>query len=418
MTGTHNPELSVSTQLPDLTETAPDHRSGASTQAVHAGRRANAYHSLIEPLVQTATYTFEDTADLRKFMEYRLWGPVEGRTEYGRYGNPTIAAVEARLAALEGAGDAVLFASGMAAITTTLMALLSSGDHVVLTDDCYRRTRQFCQTYLARWGIACTVVETGDYAALENAIRPETRLLISESPTNPYLRVLDLETFVKIARQKRVKTLIDATFATPFNLRPLEWGVDLVVHSATKYLGGHNDLLAGSVAGDTYEIAPIRETLGVIGGVSDPHNAALLLRGLKTLGLRIERQNRNGQAVAEFLESHPAVERVWYPGLASHPDHHLAAQQMEGYGGVVSFAVRGDLEATARVVDSLRIPLIATSLGGAESLVSQPALMSYFDLSSEERLAIGIRDNLIRLALGIEDTADLLADLDQALKGN
>jgi cystathionine gamma-synthase len=416
MTGTHNPELSFSTQLPDLAETGKEPEAGACTQSVHAGRRANSYHSLIEPLVQTATYTFKDTADLRRFMEYRLWGPVEGRTEYGRYGNPTIAAVEARLAALEGAGDAVLFASGMAAITTTLMALLSSGDHLVLTDDCYRRTRQFCQVYLARWGIACTIVETGDYSALEKAIRPETKLLISESPTNPYLRVLDLKTFVKIARQNHVKTLVDATFATPFNQRPLEWGVDLVVHSATKYLGGHNDLLAGSLAGDAYEIAPVRETLGVIGGVSDPHNAALLLRGLKTLGLRIERQNRNGQAVAEFLESHPAVERVWYPGLASHPDHQLAVGQMKGYGGVVSFTVRGDLEATARVVDSLRIPLIATSLGGAESLVSQPALMSYFDLSSEERQAIGIRDNLIRLALGIEDTADLLADLDQALK--
>lgn len=416
MTGTRNPDLSLSTQLPELNETAPDRPSGICTQSVHAGRRANGYHSLIEPLVQTATYTFEDTADLRRFMEYRLWGPVEGRTEYGRYGNPTIAAVEARLSALEGAGDTVLFASGMAAITTTLMALLSSGDHVVLTDDCYRRTRQFCQAYLSRWGIACTVVETGDYLALENAIRPETKLLVSESPTNPYLRVLDLERFVKIARQHHAKTLVDGTFATPFNVRPLEWGVDLVVHSATKYLSGHNDLLAGSVAGDAYQIAPIRETLGVIGGVSDPHNAALLLRGLKTLGLRIERQNHNGQAVAEFLASHPAVERVWYPGLPSHPDHQLAAQQMKGYGGVVSFTVRGDLEAASRVIDSLRIPLIATSLGGAESLVSQPALMSYFDLSTEERLAIGIRDNLIRLALGIEDTADLLSDLDQALK--
>lgn len=390
-------------------------RPGPSTQSVHAGRKPNPFHAITDPIVQTATFTFKDTADLVHFMEFRLWGPVEGRVDYGRYGNPTVSAVEERLAALESAGGAILFASGMAAITTALLAILSSGSHLVVTDDCYRRTRQFCATFLKRMGIECTVVPMGDFEALEKAIRPTTKLVVSESPTNPYLRVLDLERFVAAARRHKVKTLVDATFATPLNIRPLEWGVDLVVHSATKYLAGHNDLLAGVLAGEADLIATLRETLGVMGAIADPHNAALLGRGLKTLGLRVARQNQNGQAVAEFLAGHPAVERVWYPGLASHPDYDVAKAQMSGFGGVVSFTIRGNLETTSRFIDTLQIPLLATSLGGVESLVSQPALMSYFDLSSEERMAIGIRDNLVRLSVGIEDAADLIADLDQAL---
>jgi cystathionine gamma-synthase len=390
-------------------------RPGPSTQSVHAGRKPNPFHAITDPIVQTATFTFKDTADLVHFMEFRLWGPVEGRVDYGRYGNPTVSAVEERLAALESAGGAILFASGMAAITTALLAILSSGSHLVVTDDCYRRTRQFCATFLKRMGVDCTVVPMGDFEALEKAIRPTTKLVVSESPTNPYLRVLDLDRFVAAARRHKVKTLVDATFATPLNIRPLEWGVDLVVHSATKYLAGHNDLLAGVLAGEADLIATLRETLGVMGAIADPHNAALLGRGLKTLGLRVARQNQNGQAVAEFLAGHPAVEQVWYPGLASHPDYDVAKAQMSGFGGVVSFTIRGNLETTSRFIDTLQIPLLATSLGGVESLVSQPALMSYFELSSEERMAIGIRDNLVRLSVGIEDAADLIADLDQAL---
>jgi cystathionine gamma-synthase len=389
---------------------------GPSTRSVHGGRLANPYHSIAEPLVQAATYTFESTQDLRSFMEYRLWGPVEGRIDYGRYGNPSVRAVELRLAALEGADDAVLFATGMAAITTTLLTLLSSGDHVVMTADCYRRTRLFCQTYLKRLGIACSTVAMGDYQALESAVRPETRLLVSESPTNPYLRILDLERFAGIARRNGVKSIVDSTFATPLNIRPLEWGVDLVVHSATKYLAGHNDLLAGVLAGSSDMIAPLREALGTFGAVADPHNAFLLDRGLKTLGIRLERQNQSGLAISQFLEAHSAVDKVWYPGLPSHPDHQVAVSQMRGFGGVISFTVRGDMETTSRFIDALQISKIATSLGGTESLVSQPAIMSYFDMEPEERRGLGILDNLVRLAVGIEDTGDLIADLEQALQ--
>ncbi|MBP7693290.1 MAG: aminotransferase class I/II-fold pyridoxal phosphate-dependent enzyme [Anaerolineales bacterium] len=391
-------------------------KRGASTDAVHAGRDSvYPYHSLNVPVVQTATYTFKDTADLCAFQEARLWGGARDRTEYGRYGNPTVAACEAKLAALEHGEDAVLFSSGMNAVTSVLLAMLSAGTHLVIGADCYRRTRQFCKTYLKRFGIEHTVVPMGDLAALEAAIRPNTRLIVSESPTNPYLRVVDLIQLAEIAKRHGVKTLIDATFASPVNQTPLDFGIDLVLHSATKYLSGHNDLLAGVVAGSAGLIDSLRQALGVLGGVADPHTAALLLRGLKTLALRVERQNQNAQAVAEFLEAHPRVARVWYPGLASHPDHAVARAQMLGYGGVVSFEIDGGLEDAGRFIDVLQIPIIAASLGGVESLIEQPALMSYYELSTEERLAVGIQDNLVRFAIGVEDTADLLADLAQAL---
>lgn len=391
-------------------------KRGTSTEAVHAGRpEAYPYHSLNVPVVQTATYTFKDTADLCAFQEARMWGGAQDRTEYGRYGNPTVAACEAKLAALEHGQAAVLFSSGMNAVTSVLLAMLSAGTHLIIGDDCYRRTRQFCRTYLKRFGIEHTVVPMGDLAALEAAIQPNTRLIVSESPTNPYLRVVDLVKLAEIARRHGVKTLIDATFASPVNQTPLDFGIDLVLHSATKYLSGHNDILAGVVVGQAGLIDSLRQALGVLGGVADPHTAGLLLRGLKTLALRVERQNCTAQAVAEFLEAHPRVARVWYPGLASHPDHAVAQAQMLGFGGVVSFEVAGGLEAASRFIDALEIPIIAASLGGVESLIEQPALMSYYELSTEERLAVGIKDNLVRFAVGVEDTDDLLADLAQAL---
>jgi cystathionine gamma-synthase len=401
-----------------------DHDSAASqpgfnTLSVHGGDdRPRAHQSIPMPIIQTATYAFADTADLINFMQHKSWGDgIEGREEYGRYGNPTVHAVESKVAALEGAGDAVLFSSGMAAITSLLLASLPTGAHIVMTDDCYRRTRQFCLTFLSRLGIDTTVVPMGDYEALEAGIQPRrTRFLISESPTNPYLRCVDLARVADIARRNRVHTIIDSTFGTPVNQRPLEYGIDYVTHSATKYLGGHHDLLAGVVAGRKERIAALRDARGVLGGIVDPQNAYLLERGLKTLGLRVAQQNATALQVAGFLETHPAIERVWYPGLASHPDYTVATNQMTGFGGVVSFEVRGSLEDTSRFIDALELPYIAPSLGGVDSLIEQPALMSYFEKTSEERLALGIKDNLVRFAIGVEDTADIIADLTQALR--
>ena len=389
----------------------PPDSPGPSTLAVHAGEpREKPGHALATPIIQTATFTFTDTQELKDHFD----GKIE-RVEYGRYGNPTQRIAETKLAALEGAGDCLLFASGMAAMTTTLFAMLSRGTHVVVTDDSYRRTRQFLNQTLHRYGIEVSTVPAGDYEALEDAIRPTTRVLVSESPTNPYNRVLDLERFAEIGRRHRVKTVIDGTFATPYNQRPLEWGVDVVVHSATKYLGGHNDLMAGAVLASRDLVEAVRGLQGVTGAVVSPFVAFLLVRGVKTFALRMERHNANAQALAEFLATHPRVERVHYAGLTSHPEHDVAKRQMRGFGGVVSFEVRGDLAAASRVVDSCRIPYIAVSLGGVESLIEQPAIMSFYELTTEERLAVGIKDNLIRYSVGIEDAADLIADLAQAL---
>jgi cystathionine gamma-synthase len=390
---------------------------GSSTRAVHAGTtRDKGFDSLNTPIVQTATYTFANTQAVVDFMQAHTWGGGANREEYGRYGNPTVQAVEARLAALDNGEAAVLYASGMNAITSVLLSILPTGAHVVMTDDCYRRTRQFCMTFLKRFGIETSVVPMGDYEALENAIIPrKTRFVISESPTNPYLRVADLERLAEIGHKHRVRTLIDSTFATPINQRPLEWGIDFVVHSATKYLGGHNDLLAGVVVGQADRIAALRDARGILGGVVDPQNAYLLERGIKTLGVRVRQQNATAQAVAEYLESHPRIERVWYPGLSSHPDHAIARAQMAGFGGVVSFEVAGDLESTGRFIDNLEIPFIAASLGGIESLIEQVSLIAYFDKTPEERRELGIKDNLVRFAIGIEDADDIIRDLDQAL---
>ena len=387
-----------------------------STRVIHAGeKRIKPHHAITTPIVQASTYTFENTQDLSDYMEAKLWGDETEREEYGRYGNPTIAAVEAKLANLDSGEAACLFSSGMAAITTTLLSLLSQGGHVILTDDCYRRTRQFVTKFLARYGVEATQVPMGDYAALEAAIQPNTKVIVSESPTNPYLRVLDLEKLAAIAKKHKIKTIIDSTFATPVNQRPLEFGVDFVIHSATKYLGGHNDLLAGVVIGSDYMIGAIKETQSMLGDVSDPHTAYLLLRGLKTLELRVQRQNETADKIAHFLAKHPAIRRTYYPGLVSHPDYEVAIEQMTGFGGVVSFELEADLETTGKFIDQLQIPFIGPSLGGVESLIEQVALVSYYELSTEERAEIGISDSLVRFAIGIESAEDLLADLAQAL---
>jgi cystathionine gamma-synthase len=415
----------------------PSNRSTASVHGHIQARQWQPHHALTTPIVQTATYTFKDTADLCAFMEAKMWGGVEDRGEYGRYGNPTVRAVEKRMAALEGplqgtlqgplqgghdAGiDALLFPTGMTAVTNVLLSILSTGSQVIFTDDCYRKTRQFCATFLTRLGIETTQVPMGDYDRMEAAIQPNTRIIVSESPTNPYLRVADLARLADLAkRHKRVKTIIDATFATPINQRPLTFGIDLVIHSGTKYLSGHNDIMAGVVVGEAGLLHALRQSQGMLGGILDPHAAYLLERGLKTLALRVGQQNASAQAVAEFLEQQPQIERVWYPGLASHPDHAIAQEQMDGFGGVVSFEIapipgEDPLHTTSRFIDAMTIPYIAPSLGGVESLIEQPALMSFYELSTEERLSIGIKDNLVRFAIGIEDTADILADLEQAL---
>ena len=388
----------------------------ASTRAVHAGEEKRKPNGAITtPIVQTSTYTFENTAEILDYMRRKAKNDPQNREEYGRYSNPTQTVAQRKIASLEGGEQALLFASGMSAITTTVLALLSAGDHVVMVRNCYRRTRDFALNFLPRWGIEVTFVPAEKPADLACAIRPHTRLIFAETPTNPYLRVMDLSGMVKLAKQHNITTAIDSTFATPINLRPLEFGLDLVIHSATKYLGGHNDLLAGAVVGSCQILQKIKEVRGVLGGISSPHDAYLLLRGMKTLELRVRHQNESALQVAQFLEEHPAVRRVHYPGLCSHPDYEIAQRQMSGFGGVVSFEIDGDAEKTARFIDALRLPYIGPTLGGVESIAQQPAI--FVSLDPKERREAGIQDNLIRYAVGIEDARDIIADLEQALAG-
>lgn len=385
---------------------------GISTLSVHAGEsRQKPIDSITDPIVCASTFTFRKTQDVIDFIEQD-----QERGEYGRYGTPGERVVERKLAQLEGGEEAILYSSGMAAMVGLLTAKLNAGDEIIFFDECYHRSREFCRKHMSRFGVRTIEVKTGDYEAMENAITDRTRLLVSESPTNPHLSIIDLERFGTIGLKHGIDTLIDATLGTPFNIRPLDYGVDYVMHSATKYLGGHNDLLAGVVIGSKEKLEPVRNLRGILGSVNSAHNCYLLERGLKTFGLRMQRHNENGLAVAQFLESHPAVQKVYYPGLESHPNHEIALRTMKGFGGLVTFELKQeDWKAAAKVVDSTNIARIAPSLGGVETLIEQPLVMSYFTRTPEERKQFGISDNMIRLALGIENSEDIIADLEQAL---
>ncbi|MHB9028822.1 MAG: trans-sulfuration enzyme family protein [Candidatus Latescibacterota bacterium] len=381
------------------------------TDCVHAGEdRFKAHDSITTPIIQSSTFVFQNSEEIRRYTKGEHF-----RYEYGRYGNPTQRAAETKLAKLEGAESAVLFASGMSAIINTLLAILKAGDHMVITDDAYGKTLSFCKSWLPKWGIECTVVKMGDYTAIENAIRPNTRLFFSESPTNPYLNIMDFSRLREIKnRDPQMIVVSDSTFATPYNQRPLELGADIVIHSATKYLAGHNDILAGVVLGSAQLVREIVNFQKIMGGVIDPHCAYLLIRGLKTFGIRMERLNRSGEIVAEWLESHPKIKRCYYPSLQSHPQHEVAKREMKGYGAVVTFELDGDLQDACSVLDNLQLCYIGPSLGGCETLITHPATVTYYNNTREERYALGILDNLFRLSVGLEDPEDIIADLDQA----
>ena len=389
-----------------------DKKKPNSTDCVHAAQGPiDVSNAIITPIVNCAPFAFENTKVLLEFLDGR---GERTQAEYGRMGNPTVIAVERKLAALEGAEQALLFASGMATVTTIFLHYLQTGDHLIITNDSYKRTRSFCQTFLTKFQIEVSVVEP-NMEGIEAALRPETKLIFTESPSNPYLYVVDVEELAKLGKEKGILTVVDSTFATPLNFRPLDYGIDLVIHSATKYLGGHNDLIAGVLMGSAEQVQPVWEFLMTLGGVCDPNTAFLLDRGLKTLALRVARHNSNATAVAEYLERHPKINKVYYPSLPSHPHHEIATRLMSGFGGVVSFLIDADFDGTNRFIDALRIPQIAPSLGGAEALVEQVIAIGYWCATPEEREAAGVKDNLVRLSLGLEEPEDLIADLEQAL---
>ncbi len=382
------------------------HSTGFSTRAIRAGQDpCKATGATIAPVYQTATFTLAEAGVTKGF-------------DYSRSGNPTRSALETQLASLESARFASAFGSGMAAVAG-VTSLLSSGDHIVATVDIYGGTHRLFTAILTRYGIETTFVDTSDADALRAAIRPNTRLLWLETPSNPLLKLTDIARAVAVAKEAnpRIVVAADNTFASPYFQRPLELGADVVMHSTTKYLCGHSDVVGGVTITDNAELAAaIAYHQNAVGAVPGPWDAYLTLRGVKTLALRMQQHERNAQAVAEFLVAREDVADVYYPGLASHPDHELARRQMHGFGGVVSFRPRGGVERTHAFAKSTVLFNLATSLGGVESLLCLPAKMTHGSLTSAERLDLGVTDDLIRLSVGIEEPADLLADLEVAFE--
>lgn len=385
-------------------------QNGFSTKAVRAGeRRDPVTGAVVTPIYETSVFAFTSTKQLIDAVSEK-----SSRDVYTRWSNPTITAAEKKIAELEGAEDCVVFSSGMAAISTAILSLVSSGDHIVSVRDLYGGTVGLFSDLMSRFGVRTTFIEATNVGEISSAVSSNTKILFLETPTNPTLKLVDLQKAAEIAAKHGAKVLVDNTFASPYNQQPLQFGCDATLHSATKYLAGHNDVTAGAIAGPRKLMEPMRKLRRTLGGVLDPHGAWLLLRGMKTLALRMARHNSNGQQIAEYLENHPNVEKVYYPGLRTHPQHTLAKRQMKGFGGVVSFELNGNLNQTIRFVDNLKLALLGPSLGGAETLVSQPSTASHFFMDPDERRKAGISDSLVRLSLGIEDVEDIISDLAQA----
>jgi cystathionine beta-lyase/cystathionine gamma-synthase len=384
------------------------HKHRPETEAVRGRTDLNKKNGpLATPIYQTSTFEVTDNDQQLRATHTDMF--------YTRYGNPTNTVVESAIAELEGADAALLFASGMGAITTSILALLKSGDHIVAQRDIYGGATKFFSQWLPKLGIETTLVDTTEYDQHARAIQPNTKLLYLESPTNPTVRVVDLHKAVALAKKHNLITMIDSTFATPINQRPVEFGIDLVMHSGTKYFAGHSDLICGIMAGRKDLIEKIHETRTTLGGVMDPHAAWLLLRGIKTLAVRVERHNENALRIAQFLAQHSKVRRVYYPFLEGHPQRAVAMEQMGGGGGMVSFEVDGSGEDARRLSESLHLFTLAPSLGGVDSLVCIPVLTSHAMISAEQRQKMAVTEQLIRLSVGIESVDDLIADLEQAL---
>jgi len=397
--------------MPKKSKPSPKKSLAAATRAIHAGEEKHGVGGPVAtPVIYSSTFTFESTAEMKRWAEGRSTAYI-----YTRYGNPTLAVAEAKLASLENAEAAVVTASGMAAISSALLAVLQSGDELIATRQLYGGTYRLMRDLFPRFGITVRYVEN-DLAGVDNLVTPKTRALYIESPTNPGLRLVDIRRAAAFARKHKLVSLMDTTFASPVLQRPIELGIDIALHSATKYLAGHSDVIAGAAAGSRALIDRVRENIIYLGGSMDPSAAYRLIRGMKTLEIRVHRQCESALAVARFLERHPKVERVHYPGLPSHPDHALARRQMHGgFGGMLSFDVKGGIAAARHFCDRVRIFLLAVSLGGVESLVALPAYTSHYRMSAAELRAAGVAPGCVRVSVGLEDPADLIEDLRQAL---
>ena len=385
-------------------------KDSVETQLIHADRHLNPTSSVAPPIYQSATFRADSVEDFAK----RSSQPRHPEY-YTRFGNPSLSQVEAVLAELEAAEAALVTASGMAAVSTAALTIASQGSHVVAQTNHYGGTTNLLQKLLPRFGVEVTQVDQRDTSAFERALRPNTRLIILETPSNPVMALTDLAAVAAIAKSRGIITLVDNTFATPINQRPLDLGCDLVFHSATKYFGGHSDLIGGVVMGSNAAVTEIWNTHVILGAVLGPFDAWLMLRGLRTLALRVRQHNQNALALAQFLEGHKKVRRVHYPGLKSHPQHELARKQMSGFGGMLSFEIEGGFDAGDRFLKRLRLASHAASLGGVETLAVHAAANFLHYMSSEEAERIGILPGLVRISAGVEAPEDLVADFEQAL---
>lgn len=385
---------------------------GPQTQAIHGGEpvRHGVNVGVGPDICRTSTFTFSSTQEMKEWAEGTSKAYI-----YTRYGNPTLSIAEAKIAALEGAEAAVVTASGMAAISCALLSSLKHGDELISTAQLYGGSYRLMRDMFPDMGIKVRHVGV-DLAGIEKLVTPRTKTLYVETPTNPTLRLVDLEKAIAFARSYKLVAIIDNTFATPVLQNPLAIGYDMVVHSATKFLGGHSDVIAGVAAGSKHWMERIRHFVIYLGGSMDPEAAYLLIRGAKTLGVRVERQCANAMAVAQFLENHPKVAKMHYPGLKSHPDHALAKKQMRGFGSMLAFDLKGGLPAARNFGDRVELFLLAASLGGVESLVVLPIYSSHYNLSEDELARAGVTPGTVRMSVGLEDPADLIADLDQALR--
>ncbi|HKS30721.1 MAG TPA: aminotransferase class I/II-fold pyridoxal phosphate-dependent enzyme [Pyrinomonadaceae bacterium] len=388
-----------------------DEYEGLQTRALHAATHLNRTRAISAPIWQTTTFVSDSPEEYAETA-----ASVHPPEFYTRYGNPTHERVEHTLASLEGGEAALLTGSGMGAITLAVMSQVKAGDHIVSQSDLYAGARALMRDFAPRWGVETTFVDQTRAEEFEAAIRPNTRLIYLESPSNPLLRLTDLRAVTSLAKARGITTVIDNTFSTPVNQRPLELGVDVVIHSATKYLGGHHDLTAGALISSESFIKDAWKLGVVFGSVLSPFDAWLLMRGLRTLGIRVERHNQNALRLAQFLEQHTKVERVNYPGLESHPQHQLARQQMNGFTGMLSFELAGDKESADRFIAGLKLAAYTGSLGGVETVIVRPAAMWSHQLTPEQRRSTGISENLFRVSVGLEDERDLIRDFEQALE--
>ena len=384
---------------------------GFNTKLVHAGDFEDAFGSAVVPIYQTSTFAFKDAAH-----GARLFAGEEKGYIYTRIGNPTIEALENKLAALENGFGGVAFASGMAAVSTVYFSFLQQGDHMVSTAAVYGPSRGLMENVLHNLGVESTYIDTSDLDLIEKSIKPNTKMLYLETPANPTISLTDIKAASEIAHKHGIIVIVDNTFSSPYLQKPLDLGADIVLHSLTKFINGHADIVGGAVITKTEEdYKKVRKTMTYLGGNMDPHQAYMVIRGVKTLSLRIERATENAKKIAEYLENHPKIAWVKYPGLKSHPQHELAKKQMKDFGTMISFELKGGHEAGVILMNNVKVALLAVSLGGVETLIQHPASMTHASVPKEKREEAGITDGLVRYSVGIEDVEDLINDLDQAL---